>query len=287
MGGSGSFVPMAGYLGLLPRHQCRVIPLAFDSTIVVCAHNEEMYIVPCLRSIRAQTVPPSLIIVVLDRCKDNTKNLAISEVSSRDALILKKDVTRWKNSIPENLELGRINAKGNALVIVDADMVVPPNFLERLLPQTNKHASVSAVARTDPDRGHLNRLVSIWERTFRFAPFGEQPRGGCRAVSLRALSEIGGFRDVIAWDSDLDKRLRKSGYRVRLDRTIVVLHTRKMTMRRSIKYQIETGKARRQLGIGFGRTLLHSLIRLRPFVIYGYFKGGRTEVLAPRSETAG
>ena len=228
----------------------------------------------CLRSILSQTIRPSRIVFVADRCDDRTEDLARGLLPKRSSMIIRKSRSGWKNSISENLELARTKAMGDSLVIVDADMVIPAYFLERLLAQLGEYASVSAVAKTDPGKGPLNRLVHIWEKTYRLAPMGEQPRGGCRAVSTKALDEVSGFHDVTAWDTDLDMRLRRAGYRVKLDREIEALHTRRMTFSRSMAYQVRAGRARRELGIGPARTLLHSLVRLRPFVLYGYLKEG-------------
>ena len=190
------------------------------------------------------------------------------------AIIVKKEAQEWRNSISENLEIARTKATGQALAIIDADMVLPVNFLEQLLPQLKEYASVSAIARTDPTQGLVNMVVSSWERTYRVTPFGRQPRGGARVISMVDLKEIGGFRDVISWDTDLDIRFRRAGRKVRLDPGLTVLHRRRMTLRRSIAYQIQMGRARRELDVSLGRTLIHSIFRLRPFVIYGYVRGG-------------
>ncbi len=237
---------------------------------MVCAHNEEDYITACLRAILEQTATPSLIILIADRCTDGTVAIAKAQLAKTRSLIIEKNHNSWKNPISENLQLGLNKATGEALVIVDADMTIPPNFLSVLLPQLKRYGSVSAVVCSDPRPSLLNRLVAIWERSYRFSPLGDQPRGGARVVSLAALTKAGGFRDVYAWETDLDIRLRKLGFKVRLDRRVRVLHRRKMTITHSISYQINAGKARRELGVSPLRTLLHSIIRLRPFVIYGY-----------------
>ena len=246
--------------------------MKLDSTVVVCAHNEESHIEACLESIRHQTISPRLIVVVLDKCTDRTDILARTVLENSDSVVIEKDAQRWKNSISENLELARRKAVGAAFIVVDADIVVPVDFLERLLPQLDTLASVSALARTDPGQGFLNRIVSFWERSYKFAPVGLEPRGGARAILREALDEIGGFRDVIAWDTDVDNRLRKASYKVKLDTSLTVLHRRRMTFRRSFAYQVQAGRARKELGIPLGRTVLHSILRLRPFVFYGYLK---------------
>jgi glycosyltransferase involved in cell wall biosynthesis len=244
------------------------------ATLVICAHNEEDYIEDCLRSIVGQTRPPQLVVVVADRCTDNTISIAKTLLEKTHSIIVEKSSSSWNNSISENLQLSLKYAAGDALVVVDADMTVPPNFIETILSELDGYAVVSALVRTDPSKSDLNRLVAIWELTYKFAPVGEQPRGGARVISMAALKAAGGFRDVYAWESDLDNRLRRMGFRVKLDRKVTVLHRRKMTLARSVAYQIQAGIARRQLGVSVQRTLLHSMVRLRPFVLYGYFKNG-------------
>jgi hypothetical protein len=191
-----------------------------------------------------------------------------------NSILVEKERSLWKNSYAENLEIGRANAIGRVIAIVDADILVPSSFLEKTSTSCLEWASVSALVRTDPSRGLMNRLVSFWERSYLLTPLGREGRGGARSISIRALSEVGGFRDVIAPDTDLDIRLRQRGEKVRMDTSIVALHLRKMSLARSVFYQIKAGEARRQLGVSPLRTLLHSIGRLRPFVLYGYIKSG-------------
>jgi len=241
------------------------------STVAIPAHNEEKYMEDCIRSILQQTIQPTKIILVADRCTDRTVEIATSILPMERSAILRKESASWHNSYSENLELARQQAVGDTFFIVDADMQLPKDFIEHLLPQLTEYASVSALAKTDPRQGLLNRLVSTWEKTYRIAPLGEQPRGGARAIAINALTRVQGFHDVFAVDTDLDIRLRQNGYKVRLDKTLTVLHRRRMSVRRSISYQIHAGHARKELGISGKRTVLHSIGRLRPFVIYGYY----------------
>ncbi len=250
------------------QHQ---LSLTRDSSVIVCAHNEEIYIEGCLKSILAQTVLPSQVIVVLDRCTDGTKGIALRVLQEKGHLI-EKAAQQWRHSISENLEIARTRANGQALAIIDADITVPADFLERLLPQLNEYSSISALARTDPSQGLLNKAVSVWEYTYRFAPFGKEPRGGARVILTHDIAEIGGFRDVAAWDTDVDNRLRRLGHKVKLDTSLTALHRRRMTISRSLSYQIEMGRARKELGLSLSRTVMHSIFRLRPFVVYGYVR---------------
>ena len=240
-------------------------------TVLICAHNEESYIRKSLEGILQQSIPPAQIILVADRCTDKTVAMS-KNILPRNSIIIEKRKLLWKNSYAENLEIGRKNAVGEALAIVDADILVPPRFLEKTSASCPEWASVSALVRTDPSQGLMNQLVSLWERSYLFTPLGREPRGGARSISMRALEEAGGFRDVIAPDTDLDIRLKQQGERVKMDTSLVALHLRKMSLMRSVFYQIRAGEARKQLGVSPLRTLLHSIVRIRPFVFYGYIK---------------
>ena len=240
-------------------------------TVLICAHNEESYIRKSLEGVLRQSIPPARIILVADRCTDKTVAISKSMLPG-NSLVIEKRKSLWKNSYAENLEIGRKNAVGEVLAIVDADILVPSLFLEKTSASCPEWASVSALVRTDPNQGLMNQLVSFWERSYLFTPLGREARGGARSVSIRALANVEGFRDVIAPDTDLDIRLRKHGEKVKMDTSLVALHLRKMSLVRSVFYQIKAGEARRQLGVSPLRTLLHSIGRLRPFVFYGYVK---------------
>ena len=240
-------------------------------TVLICAHNEESYIRKSLEGVLRQSIPPARIILVADRCTDKTVAMS-KNMLPRNSIIIGKRELLWKNSYAENLEIGRKNAIGDVLAIVDADILVPPLFIEKTSASCLDWASVSALVRTDPSQGLMNKLVSFWERSYLFAPLGREARGGARSISMRALAKAGGFRDVIAPDTDLDIRLKQHGERVKMDTSVVALHLRKMSLVRSVFYQIRAGEARRQLGVSPLRTLLHSVARLRPFVLYGYIK---------------
>lgn len=242
-----------------------------DVTVLICAHNEESYIETSLEGILRQSSPPTRIILIADKCTDETVAIA-RRILPRNSIILEKQKSIWKNSYAENLEIGRKNAIGEVLAIIDADILVPPLFLEKTSASCLEWASVSALIQTDPSQGLMNRLISIWERSYLFTPLGREARGGARSVSMGALAQVAGFRDVMAPDTDLDIRLKQHGRKVKMDTSLVALHLRKMSLMRSVFYQIRAGEARRQLGISLLRTLLHSIGRLRPFVLYGYIK---------------
>src|SRR5438132_3106195 len=67
----------------------------------------------CIRSILQQTIQPTKIILVADRCTDRTVEIATSILPMERSAILRKESASWHNSYSENLELARQQAVGD------------------------------------------------------------------------------------------------------------------------------------------------------------------------------
>ena len=131
-------------------------------SVIVCAHNEEKYIDKCLPNLlRALEGFESEVIFVADRCTDKT----VEKAKKYPVKIIEKTWKKWNNSYSEALQTGHLNAEGSYLSIVDADIIVPPNFFKDLIPLIkDKIASVAAHVVTCPDT-LLNRLMNAWEKS--------------------------------------------------------------------------------------------------------------------------
>jgi glycosyltransferase involved in cell wall biosynthesis len=242
-------------------------------SVIVCAHNEEKYVGKCLTALRrALEGFNGEIVFVADRCTDRTVDLA--KKYNVEKLVI-KDKKIWENSYAESLQIGFFNSSGKYVYIIDADIVVPSNFFKRTLSLVNeKVVSVSASVRTYPST-LINKIYSAWEKTYEITPFGRSPRGAARVILRRALYEVGGFRDVPAPDTDLDIRLKKKGYVSLYCNKVYVWHIREITLKKAINGQISAGISRYILRISFVQTLMHSIFRFRPLVIYGWILGWR------------
>jgi len=96
-----------------------------QATVVIPALNEEKLIGACLRSLRAQTVPPAEIIVLDNGSTDRT--VEIAKKYADKVLILPGLSPR------EMKQVGVEAAKTPIIVTTDADTVAPPDWLEKLL----------------------------------------------------------------------------------------------------------------------------------------------------------
>jgi glycosyltransferase involved in cell wall biosynthesis len=236
-------------------------------SVIVCAHNEEKYIDKSLLNLtKALKEISSEIIFVADRCTDKT----VEKAKKYPVKIIEKTWKKWENSYAEALQTGYANAKAIVVSIVDADIIVPPNFFKELIPLIEgQTVSVAAEIVTYPDP-FLNRLMHAWEKTSKFAPLGKTPRGAARIILKKALDEINGFRDVLPPDTDIDLRFGEKGYKSIGTSKIKVYHIRRITLKKIIDGQINSGRGRYTLRISLVKTIGHAILRMRPLTIYGW-----------------
>jgi glycosyltransferase involved in cell wall biosynthesis len=236
-------------------------------SVIVCAHDEEKYVGKCLPNLlQALRDFKSEVIFVADRCTDRT----VEKARKYPVKIIEKTWKKWENSYSEALQTGYTNAKGVYVSIVDADIIVPPNFFKELIPQIkDQTVSVAAKIVTYPDP-FLNRLMNAWEKNSKFAPLGKTPRGAARIILKKALDEINGFRDVLPPDTDIDLRFAEKGYKSVGTPKIKAYHIRRITLKKIINGQINSGRGRYALGISLVKTIGHAILRVRPLTIYGW-----------------
>lgn len=242
-------------------------------SVVICAHNEEKYIKHALKSVFLQTIQPKKVIVVLDRCTDKTGEIA----KEFPVELIEKREKKWENSYSENLELARHSVDSEFYAIVDADVVLEPNYFETLLSEAgDKDACIGGKVITR-SKTFLGRLVSLWEKTYRFSPY-RRPRGCALLIRKNVLDMIGGFADVPAPDTYIQDEALKLGYRIRITSRAKAYHIREVTFKKAARAQFSAGIARYIQRKGLARTFLHSLVRLRPLVFIGYLYGLVTHV---------
>lgn len=110
--------------------------------VIVPARNEEKNIADSLKSIIEQTVKPSKIIVVLDRCTDKTEDI-VTELSQDHKEIVKivKNDTKYQNLFMKGFVVAETVNKGletiesfpEFLMVANADSVYSRNYIESAL----------------------------------------------------------------------------------------------------------------------------------------------------------
>jgi glycosyltransferase involved in cell wall biosynthesis len=184
-------------------------------TVIVCAHNEARYLPACLHSLLAQTRPPDEILVVDNASTDETGAVAAQIPGVRV-------VDEPRKGLVVARETGRLAARGDILVYVDADCRAPLTWLARVERRFLRDANL--IALSGPYRFYdwdwIGRgLIRAYD--FTLAPatqllvkhvlrLGTIFYGGNFAVKRDALARIDGFDTSIEFhgeDTNLGRRL--------------------------------------------------------------------------------
>lgn len=195
-------------------------------TIMIPAHNEEYVIANTVENVLAIDYPNFEIIVIDDRSSDNTASV-IRELENKYEKVIA--FVRDKNAFPgksavlnDAMEL----AKGDAILVFDADATVEPDFLNKLMPKLEP-ADVGAVqARKIIRNKDYNFLTRCQNNEYTLDTHFQEGRDAVKgAVELRgngelikrvALEDIGGWNNyTITDDLDMSTRLHIKGWDIR------------------------------------------------------------------------
>jgi glycosyltransferase involved in cell wall biosynthesis len=191
-------------------------------SVIVCAFNEEQFLPACLHSLLTQSRPPEEIIVI-----NNASTDATGAVARRPGV---RVIDEPRRGLVVARETGRLAARGDVLVYVDADCRAPREWLEQLAKEFDAPDPPAAV--TGPYRFYdwdLTGRALVWMYDWSVAPathflaqyvlgVGALLYGGNFAVRRQTLEAIGGFDTSIEFhgeDTNLARRVAKVG-RVRL-----------------------------------------------------------------------
>ncbi len=157
------------------------------------------------------------------------------------------------------------------IAIVDRDVIVDDTFFE--LPERMSDCDIITV-RVVPS----SVIFEIWELLTFWLRLEKKRLRGCACIySTRFLKRIGGYpENSLTPDTWLYQKSRWT-----YQHPIIAKHLQPFNLRHSIRIQIRTGQSRAETHYSFWKTLAHSIIRARPFVIAAYlyyrYRGRRTE----------
>ena len=195
-------------------------------TIMIPAHNEENVIANTVENIRNIDYPHFEIIVIDDRSSDNTANVINDLANKYDdvvAFIRDKDAFPGKSAV---LNDAFKIAKGDAILVFDADATVEPDFLNKLIPNLEPSDVGAVQARKIIRNKDYNFLTKCQNNEYtmdthlqvgRDAVKGAvELRGNGELIKREALEDIGGWNNyTITDDLDMSTRLHIKGWDVR------------------------------------------------------------------------
>ena len=195
-------------------------------TVMIPAHNEESVIAYTVENILKMDYPSFEVIVIDDRSTDNTASIIKSLEKKHEnvrALIREKNAFPGKSAV---LNDAFKIAKGDAILVFDADATVEPDFLNKLVPNLEP-ADVGAVqARKIIRNKDVNFLTRCQNNEYSLDTYLQVGRDAVKgAVELRgngelikreALEDINGWNNyTITDDLDMSTRLHIKGWDIR------------------------------------------------------------------------
>ena len=195
-------------------------------SIMIPAHNEEEVIEETAKNILELEYKDFEIILIDDRSEDNTAQIILNlekQYKNIKALIRKKDATPGKSAV---LNDAFKIAKGDAVLVFDADAKVEKDFLNKMIPALEP-ADVGAVqAQKVIINAKQNFLTHCQYSEFildthmqagRDAVRGAvELRGNGELIKRRALESINGWNEeTIVDDLDMSTRLHVKGWDIR------------------------------------------------------------------------
>ncbi len=169
--------------------------------VVVPTLNAERTLDACLRSIRAQTVPSSIVVV------DYYSTDATVEIARRHADVVVADPPRSDRPPPFftlQRNLGAAQTDAEVLAFIDADMVLAPTVLAESLQQLDAGADAVIVPERTVGRGFWAR-VRAFERSFYV---GSDVVESARVFARWCFDAVGGYDEWLPASEDRDLHLR-------------------------------------------------------------------------------
>ena len=202
-------------------------------TIMIPSHNEESVIANTVANIQNIDYPNFEIIVIDDRSNDNTASV-IKELENKysnlKAFIRPKDAFPGKSAV---LNDAMAFAKGEAILVFDADATVEPDFLKKLVPMLEPKDVGAVQARKVIRNKDYNLLTRCQNNEYTMdaqlqisrdsVKGAVELRGNGELIKREAIEDIGGWNNfTITDDLDMSTRLHIKGWDIRFCMDAVV-----------------------------------------------------------------
>ncbi|HIE34124.1 MAG TPA: glycosyltransferase, partial [Candidatus Altiarchaeales archaeon] len=180
-----------------------------DISVIVPTLNEEKSIEVCLKSIKSQKTNKEYEIIVSD-CESEDKTVEIARRYA-DNIVFSK-----KKSIAVARNTGAKSAKGKYLVFIDADTVMPENYLEKVFEKFEKDPDLVGFSSGFRFSRNDGKIKLIEKFTNSYLLFRDKigmvtMPGFSTSVRKEVFDSLNGFKDVLLEDGEFSIRLRRTG----------------------------------------------------------------------------
>ena len=195
-------------------------------TVMIPAHNEESVISSTVENILKMDYENFEIIVIDDRSNDNTASVIKDLENKHDKV---KAFIRPSNAFPGKsavLNDALQIAKGEAILVFDADATVEPDFLSKLIPNLEPKDVGAVQARKIIRNKNQNLLTRCQNNEYTMDTHLQvgrdsikgavELRGNGELIKRKAIEDIGGWNNyTLVDDLDMSTRLHIKGWDIR------------------------------------------------------------------------
>ncbi|MBD3172492.1 glycosyltransferase [Candidatus Bathyarchaeota archaeon] len=173
-------------------------------SVIVTTYNDAEYLPGCFQSIENQTQTPEEVIIVNDNSTDNTEKIiekySFKKINSNEP----KHGERWLNRVRAfKLGLKSVEKPTDLVLKIDADIIIPANYAEKLIQNYNN----------DPQLGASSGI----QNPDKFHPL---PRNGAILYKHEAIQTPDEIKEVYAWDRWILLWLKEKGYHLSVDENL-------------------------------------------------------------------
>jgi len=243
---------------------------------VIPTYNEEVFIAQTLNSLVQQTVVPDEIVVVNDNSTDKTSEI-IADFEKKHKNISQVFNESENKHLPGSKVIRAFN-KGfetlddsfDIIVKLDADLILPTNYFERIIETFKKNNRIGMV-------GGFAYIKKNNEWILESLTDKDHIRGAFKAYRKECFIEIGGLKPAMGWDTVDELLCRFYNWKIITLDDLKVKHLKPTgaTYDKSARYK--QGEAFYTLGYGFWITavagLKLALRKQKPLLFIDYLQG--------------
>ena len=219
--------------------------------IVICAHNEELFLAETLRAVLAQTVQPKKVLVVNDNSTDNTETI-IDEYASENRHILKINRSSSAHHMPGakvveafNEGYEQLDDQYDFIVKLDADIILPENYFEKIseLINSDSKAGILGGFAYEQDTNGAWKLNHPMNK--------DHVRGAFKSYTKQCFKAIGGLKNSIGWDTVDELLAQYNDFKVITDDSLKIKHLRPLGASYNKRARFLQGEAMYRMRYGY------------------------------------
>jgi len=245
-------------------------------SLVIPAHNEELYIAQTLQSVVNQTVLPTKVVVIDDHSTDETAQLVkifVEKYSFIELLQIQSGAEHLPGSKviqAFNKGLPLLQNNFDILVKLDADLILPTNYFETIIQHFLADKTVGmAGGFAYIEKNNEWILENLTDKT--------HIRGAFKAYRKACFEQIGGLQPEMGWDTADELIARFYGWKIVTNENLHIKHLKPTGANYNQAARYKQGEAFYRLGYGWVLTSIAGLKlafkKNKPLLFIDYLKG--------------